>query len=62
MHVHVHVHACRRTPCLVAHNGYMFDFKIVKAEARRSGVQLPAGWVYIDTRFMATVGGVIDWR
>ena len=52
---------CRRTPCLVAHNGAMYDFVILKEEARRSLVQLPTGWAFVDTMRMAQVRGVGGW-
>ena len=48
----------RSTPCLVAHNGAMFDFVILREEARRSLVQLPTGWAVVDTLRMAQV---LDW-
>eukprot|EP00195_Chlamydomonas_chlamydogama_P008604 CAMPEP_0202891180 /NCGR_PEP_ID=MMETSP1392-20130828/1312_1 /ASSEMBLY_ACC=CAM_ASM_000868 /TAXON_ID=225041 /ORGANISM="Chlamydomonas chlamydogama, Strain SAG 11-48b" /LENGTH=894 /DNA_ID=CAMNT_0049574865 /DNA_START=163 /DNA_END=2847 /DNA_ORIENTATION=+ len=37
------------TPVLVAHNGAVFDFQVLMNECRRSLVQLPGSWMYMDT-------------
>lgn len=34
---------------LVAHNGDCFDKKFVVAEAKRHGISLPDGWIWIDS-------------
>ncbi len=59
LYAHPHI-SHRSRPCLVAHNGAMFDFVILREEARRSLVQLPTGWAILDTLRMAQVGAAGD--
>lgn len=42
-----------QVPVLVAHNGRRFDFPVLWDEAKRSNVQLPGSWLYLDSLSMA---------
>ena len=41
---------------LVAHNGALYDFRLLHAECMRTGVTLPSDWLFIDTLWLARVG------
>ena len=50
---------------LVAHNGALYDFRLLHAECMRTGVTLPSDWLFIDTRWLARVrerGGIAERR
>lgn len=37
------------TPVLVAHNGNVFDNRMLTAEFKRAGLSVPANWQWLDT-------------
>ena len=39
----------RDVPVLVAHNGRIFDNRMLMAEFRRSGTKMPSNWLWLDT-------------
>ena len=42
-----------KVPVLVAHNGVGFDFPFLVLEFRRTGLELPLDWQYLDTVLLA---------
>lgn len=39
----------KEVPVLVAHNGRIFDNRMLTAEFKRSGSSIPASWQWLDT-------------